>query len=57
MKKYVGAMVGLVVVAVFLEWAPAQEKAKATEEESIAAIEKLGGKFIGGGKKLILYGT
>jgi Leucine-rich repeat (LRR) protein len=38
-------MVGLVVVSALLEWTPAQEKAKPTKEESIAAIEKLGGKF------------
>ena len=59
-------MIGLTVVAALVEWAPAQDKAtptseestkpNPTKEESIAAIEKMGGKFINDGEWLYLFG-
>jgi hypothetical protein len=67
MKMHYSAMIGLVVVsALLVEWAPAQDKPtptweestkpNPTREESIAAIEEMGGSFKNDGKWLYLFG-
>ncbi|MGI9243889.1 MAG: hypothetical protein ACR2RV_24040 [Verrucomicrobiales bacterium] len=57
MIKDIGVVVGLAVT--LAAQAPAQENVKPipAQEESIAAIKELGGKFTDGGKRLNLRGT